>query len=134
MTIDPATLKMRYPAFAAVPDATIQYWLDDAGRIVTTAWGADYEPGTFALAAHNMALARTPGISDGGASQIPSGVTRFKSASVDIAVTEAAANRSVSGGYASTPYGAEFAIMLRRNTGGPELIGYVEPRCDMVWF
>lgn len=126
MTIDAATLRLRYRAFAAVDDAVIQYWLDDAGRIVTDAWGDDYEPATFALAAHSMALARTPGIADGGASQIPAGVTRFKSGTVDIAVTEAAANRAVSGGYGSTPYGAEFQIMLRRNAGGPMLVGCAE--------
>lgn len=134
MTIDAATLKLRYPAFAAVDDATVTYWLADAGRIVAEGWGTDYEPATFALAAHNMALNRVPGISDGGASQVPTGVTSFRSASVSITMTEAAANRAVSGGYAATPYGAEFSLMLRRNAGGPSLVGYVEPPCGMVWF
>lgn len=118
MAIDAATLKMRYPAFATVSDTTINYWLTDAARIVTNSWGDDQEPATLALAAHSMSS--TPGVVS---SAIPAGVTRFRSGSTDIAFSDSAAARSAEGGYKSTPYGREFAAMLRRNVGGPMLVG-----------
>lgn len=123
MAIDPATLKMRYPAFATVDDARVQYWLTDAARIVTDSWGPDQEPATLALAAHNMAT--TPGVLSSGSSSIPAGVTRFRSGSTDISFSDSAAAQSAEGGYKSSPYGKEFAVMLRRNASGPMLVGYV---------
>lgn len=121
-----ADLKARYPAFASVADNTITYWITDAQRIVTQSWAeGDYQPGILSLAAHNMALQKVPGLTTDAASNLPAGVTRFKSASVDIGISEAAANRTVSGGYAATPYGQEFAAMLRRNVGGAQLVGLV---------
>lgn len=127
MTIDPATLRLRYPAFTAVDDAVITYWLTDAGRIVTEAWGADYEPATFALAAHSMVLAGAAGIATGATSEIPAGVTRFRSGSMDVGISEKAANRLADGGYQATSYGQEFAVMLRRNCGAPRLVGCFDP-------
>ncbi|MFS0771041.1 DUF4054 domain-containing protein [Sphingomonas sp. 1P08PE] len=125
-TATPADLKARYSAFVAVADNTIGYWLTDALRIVTPAWGEDAIPGQIALAAHNMALDGVTGIAKTAADQLPAGVTRFRSASLDVAVSEAAANRSITGGYSATLYGREFAVMLHRNSGGPLLVGYVE--------
>ena len=120
----PSLLKLRYSAFANVSDEVIAYWLADAGRIVTSQWGSDYEPGLLSLAAHNMAaggaLAQTGGVS------VPAGVTSFKSASVSLTFSDAAVAQSAEGGYGSTIYGREFQVMLRRNSGGPSLAGYVE--------
>jgi hypothetical protein len=115
----PSILKLRYPAFASVSDATCAYWLSDASRIVTAAWGQDYEPATLALAAHNMR--KSGALADD--SELGPGVTSFKSASVSISVSEATANRAADVGYGSTVEGAEFAVMLRRNCGGPFLAG-----------
>lgn len=130
--ITPERLRLRYPAFAAVSDATITYWLTDAARIVTPDWGDEQEAGALALAAHNMAT--TPGVVAGSADPMEaalakvqaSGVTSFRSGSFSANVSEAAVASQIAGGYASTVYGREFAIMLRRNTGGPMLVGYVE--------
>lgn len=119
----PSILKLRYPAFATVPDETIAYWLVDAARIVSAHWGEDQEPATLALAAHNMAT--TPGVLSSGSSSIPAGVTRFRSGSTDISFSDSAAAQSAEGGYKSSAYGREFAIMLRRNVGGPMLVGHV---------
>jgi hypothetical protein len=121
--IDATTLKLRYPALAAVDDTVIDYWLTDAARIVTAAWGEDQEPATLALAAHTMSV--TPGVLSSGSSSIPAGVTRFRSGSVDVSFSDTAAAQSATGGYAATIYGKEFAIMLRRFAGGPRLVGYV---------
>lgn len=120
MAIDPATLKLRYPAFAARDDATIQYWLDDAARIVTPDW-SEREPATLALAAHGMAV---QGLDQTGAVAIPAGVTSFRSGAFSVSLTEAAANRSLTASYGSTRYGVEFQAMLRRKRGGPLLASF----------
>ena len=130
--IDPATLRLRYAAFENVTDERIQYWLTDAGRIVTEDWGDDYEPATLALAAYHMSANRVPGMTLDASEQLPAGVTRFRSASMDVGLSDAAANRAVLGGYSSNVYGQEFLPMLRRNRGGPRLVGYVEP-CEVCW-
>ena len=121
---DPTTLRLRYPAFAAVTDATIAYWLTDAARIVTDAWGDDQEPATLALAAHNMSINGAPGIATDEVTALAgSGLTSFKSGTFSAQFSEAAAAQASAGGYAATVYGREFAIMLRRNVGGPRLVG-----------
>lgn len=120
MPIDAASLRARYPAFAAMPDATLAYWLADAARIVTPAWGEDQEPATLALAAHG--LARSGALAGGGAA-LPAGLTSFRSGAFSVTVDAGAAQQSAAGGYASTSYGLEFLPMLRRNTGWPFLAG-----------
>lgn len=130
----PADLKMRYPAFQNVDDSRIQYWLTDADRFVTDGWGSDADPARLAYAAHKMVLSKAPGISDDrdlAVLGIPTGVTKFKSASMDVQISESASNRSLSSGWDATTYGQEFAVMLRRNTGGPMLVGFVEPTCGL---
>jgi hypothetical protein len=113
--------RIRYPAFTAVGDETVAYWLTDSLRIVTADWGSDAIPAQMAFAAHEMSSRGVlPAV---GASAIPAGVTRFRSASMDVAISEAAANRGLAGGYSTTVYGQEFAIFLRRNRGGPRLVG-----------
>jgi hypothetical protein len=95
-----AHLLQRYPAFASVDAGTVQYWLTDAERYVTDAWGeGDYAAGLMALAAHNMTLAGY--------------------GSLELGFTDAAANARMAGGYGSTRYGAEYQALLRANRGGP---------------
>ena len=115
-----ATFRIRYPAFAAVPDATVEYWLTDALRIVTDAWGDDAEPAQMALAAHSMAL---QGLDIPGAGRSLAGVTAFKSGTFSVSMSDEAASASARGGYGSTAYGREFGPMLRRNVGGMRLVG-----------
>lgn len=116
----PATLKLRYPAFSAVPDATVQYWLTDAQRFVDQSWSeVDYAPAIMAAAAHGMTV---EGIGV-AASSIPAGVTRFRSGSMDVAFSEAAATASVEGGWKATRYGLEYLALLARNRGGARVVG-----------
>lgn len=117
----PTTLKARYPAFAAVEDATIDYWLTDSLRFVDSSWiEDDRAPAMMALAAHQMALS---GIgTQSGAAALPAGVTRFRSASMDVSVSESAASAAAKGGYGSTRYGLEFQALQRRSFGGPRVI------------
>lgn len=124
--------RIRYPAFRAVDQATIAYWLKDADRFVNDGWGEDADPARMAYAAHQMTVSGTPGLVKDAAASLPAGVTRFRSASMDVAISDSVASRSAAGGYSATSYGQEFAVMLRRNSGGPFLAGYVEPR-GLCW-
>lgn len=118
-----AEFRIRYPAFAAVLDDTVAYWLTDSLRIVTADWGSDAIPAQMAFAAHEMSIGGVAGVVKSESEEIPAGVTRFRSGQMDVTVTEAAANRSAAGGYASTRYGRDFAVYLRRHRGGPRLVG-----------
>jgi hypothetical protein len=118
----PPHLKARYAAFAAVDAGTIQYWLTDAERSVTDAWTeGDYAAGLMSLAAHNMALAGY-GTDASALASIPAGVSRFKSASFEMAFTDDAANARSNGALSSTRYGQEYANLLARNRGGPMIM------------
>lgn len=117
----PATMKIRYPAFADVADATLQYWLDDAVRIVGTPSGSDWLEadapiGLMLYAAHELTK---QGIGTSAAGlDIPAGVTALKSGALSISLSDDAAKASLSGGYDSTQYGREFLDLLKRNRAG----------------
>jgi hypothetical protein len=114
-----ADLKLRYSAFAAVDDAVIGYWIADAQRYVTDAWTeADYPIGLMALAAHNMALAGH-GAQAATLADVPAGVSRLRSGSLDVSFTDAAANARAAGSLDSTRYGMEYKALLLANRGGP---------------
>lgn len=96
--------RTRYPAFAAVADATVEYWLGE-GVAAVIAWPEDDQAkGAMAYAAHRMA---EQGLDGSG----PAGVTSFKSGTFSASVSEAAANRT---GLHSTLYGREFIQLARR--------------------
>lgn len=121
-----ADLKQRFPAFASVADVTVEYWLTDARLIVTSDWiEADRAPAEMALAAHNM---EENGLSSAGgavADLASMGVESFKSAS--FSVNFKSGGGASAGGYGSTRYGKAFLVYLRRNRGGPSLVGCVVP-------
>lgn len=121
---DAAALKLRFPAFAAVGDETVEYWLTDARLIVTEGWAEnDRAPAEMALAAHNLAL-NGYGTSGGAVGDLATmGVTGFKSASMSVEFDAAAVKAGAAGGYSSTRYGKAFLAFLRRNRGGPMLVG-----------
>lgn len=112
--IDAATLRLRYPTFAATPDVTLAYWIADAGLTVTDAWGTDQEPATLSLAAHNMAVQGLDGSDPSMA-----GVTSFRSGAFSLTRSDASASAT---GYASTIYGREFLTFARRQFAGPRLV------------
>jgi hypothetical protein len=117
----PADLIARYPAFTAVADETIQYWLTDAERFVDESWiEGDYAPALMARAAHEMALAGLGSEAEATA-DLPAGVTSFKSGSLSVQFSEGAAADRAAGSLASTRYGSEFVILRRRNKGGARL-------------
>lgn len=120
----PATLKLRFPAFAGVDDATLQYWIDDARLIVTDAWAdVDRANAEMSLAAHNLTL-NGYGSAGGAVGDLAAmGVTSFKSASMSVNFAEGVIASGAAGGYGATKYGKDFQVYLRRNRGGPRLAG-----------
>lgn len=117
----PAELIIRYPSFVDVTTGTIQYWLTDAERFVDESWTeGDYAPALMAMAAHNMTLAGL-GTEAAAVAGIPAGVSKFKSGSLDVSFAEGATADRVTGALSSTRYGSEFAMLRRRNKGGPRV-------------
>lgn len=111
----------RFPALSAVPDARVEYWLAHHDP-VTDAWDeGDYAPGILELTAHNLVVNGETATGDAAAM---AGVTRFRSASMDVSFSEAAANSGLDAGWAGSKYGQMFAVRLRRNVSGPRLVGY----------
>ena len=117
----PAELILRYPAFAAVDEEVIQYWLTDAERFVDESWiETDYAPALMARAAHEMAVEGL-GTEAEATADLPAGVTSFKSGSFSVQFSEGAANAKSAGSLSSTRYGSEFAALRRRNKFGPRI-------------
>lgn len=104
--------RIRYPAFAAVADASVQIWLDD-GEGETLPWPeAVRERATMLYAAHRLSA---QGLGTGA---IAAGVTSFKSGTFSATLSDAAASRT---GFSSTVYGLEYLALMRRHFGGPRL-------------
>lgn len=120
----PADLKLRYPAFTAVDDEVVDYWIEDSLRIVTEGWfEGDYAPAILAHAAYQMAL-NGLGSAGGAVGDLAAmGVTDFKSASMSVSFDASTLAAAAKGGYGANRYGNEFAVFLRRNRGGPMLVG-----------
>lgn len=118
----PQHLAAKYPAFADVATATIQFWLTDAQRFVDSSWTeGDYAAALMAMAAHNMALADL-GTDAAAVSGLPAGVTRMKSGSFDVTFADSVAADRTTGALSSTRYGAEYTSLLRRNKGGARVL------------
>lgn len=109
-----AAFRLRFPAFAAVADETVQYWIDDAEKLVGDNWPEDDRAiGVITLAAHNMA---SIGLGKGTA---PQGVTSFKSGTFSVQMSDKAASAT---GYSSTIYGRQYLDMCQRIFGGARLV------------
>lgn len=121
---DAAALKLRFPAFAAVDDAVVEYWLTDARLTVTASWAdADRAPAEMALAAHNMAM-EGYGTAGGELGNVAAaGVREFKSGAMTVVFDDASVRARNAGGYKATRYGVAFRAFLVRNVGGPQLVG-----------
>lgn len=115
----PADLKQRYPAFAGVDDATIQFWLTDAERFVDESWiEGDYSPALQAAAAHAMAR---EGLDASSGATIPAGLTSFRSGSFAVTLSDTAASQSVAAGFGSSRYGRDYLALLAASKGGPRV-------------
>lgn len=121
--VTPAKFKAIKPSFAGVDDDVIQYYLDTAALSVGAAWPDNmYQAGIISLTCHLMTLA---GLGDGEEARaaVSGGMVRLKSASVDVQVSETAANAIAKGGYGSTACGREFERLRSMLHAGPIVVG-----------
>jgi hypothetical protein len=112
-----AQLKARHPAFAAVPDLTVEAFITDANRDVDTTWlEADYARAIMLLACHLMVREGIIGSSvvDGAVVQSE----KLGDASTTYAVPQQSGS-SETNDFQSTTYGQQFARVRRQNVGGP---------------
>ena len=118
-----ATFKARHPRFAAVSDASVNLYVAEAARTVTTVWAeADYADGIMFLAAHLMvmegALAPTA-VALGVGNQIK----KTKAGEVEV---EFAADAKPDGTsrlwqtYRATIYGQRYLELASRNGGASD--------------
>ena len=135
----PAELKAFYPAFAAVPDDTIQLYIDRVsgpGGDVDQSWPEGvYKAAVMAAAAHRMARngVLSAGASGGGSGGGESldGVTSFKSGTFSVQISEAYVKAQVQGGWESTTWGQDYLELLERVKRGPRVTAPgVVPCCD----
>lgn len=120
----PAELKALIPAFAAVPDATVQVWLNRAARIVDASWAeADQQHAQILLAAHYMTL---NGLGTGAEAELAaSGTLGFKSMKSGALSLDRGDSDQFKhmGEYGTTAYGRQFWPLLKANKGGPLITG-----------
>lgn len=119
-----AELKAAFPAFDAVADETVEFWIVRANRSVDTSWTeGDYAFAIMLLACHLMTGA---GLGTGTDAEIAaaglSGVSRLKSGTLDVSFAGDGANSGDASGYGGTAYGRQFAALLKQNRGGPRVI------------
>jgi len=118
-----ANLIARYPAFAAVPTATIDVHIADAASAaVDTSWPEPYyAPAIAAKAAHEMALLGI-GEQSEAAGQAAAGVTSLRSGNFQVQFSADAVKRANDGGLSATYYGRAYKVLLRKAKGGPRVV------------
>lgn len=121
--VTPALFKQIKPSFSDVDDAVIQYYLDQAALSVGSAWPDNmYQSGIIALTCHLMTL-QGLGTSEEAQTASSGGLVRLKSASVDVQVSQTAADAIAKGGYEATACGREFARLMGMLHAGPITVG-----------
>lgn len=127
MAYEPVTtaqFKTAKPQFAAVPDVTVQQYLDMAGIWVDASWAeSTYQPAIIALACHLMTL---EGLGTDPASVAnKSGLYGFESIKSGTLTLTRARGAGVQSDYkgwiTSTPCGEFFYQLLRLNKAGPRV-------------
>lgn len=120
-----ATFKVRYPEFAAVPDATVTAILGEAALEVGPSWiEDDRAPAQMALTAHLLVMQGALGglitSADGSSVQTSGPVSRVKVGDVETTFSSPSGSSGGSEGgsqseYALTAYGRRFLRYLRRS-------------------
>lgn len=129
----PADLKAMLPAFVAVPDATIQIYLDRAARMVDESWlDGDFATARILLAAHYMVSNGITG-TDEMAGYAAAGLSRLKSGTLDVSFKDDASGGVDYGVWGSTSYGRQFWLLLKQNKGGPRVIVGAGAGCQSGW-
>lgn len=121
---DYAKFKAVFPAFAAAPDATIDFWWAQAALIVdrrADCLGEGAELAQMLLVAHYLVLA---GIGTGAEAQMAAqGMASFKSIKSGSLSLDRGESKSAGGQFATTSYGQRFWAMLLPCVSGPRVTG-----------
>lgn len=118
----PADLKEVLPGWDDVPDETVQFWLDQAARVVDETWGVDQDRGQILLAAHEMTLVGLGPQASGSSGSIGvSDITSVRSGSLSLTLRDAKSGTAAA--FASTSYGKLFYPMLLGYRGGMRVTG-----------
>lgn len=118
----PGELVATFPAFAAVDQSRIQFWIDRAARVVDESWAVDdFTFATMLHAAHEMVLNGFGGGAEAEAAA--GGASAFRSVRSGSLALERFDAGDAAAGYAATQFGRQFLPLLRRNRGGPRLAG-----------
>lgn len=110
-----------FPAFSAVTDEAYTFWSARAARIVDplqSCLGDDAELACMLATAHYLA---GQGIGTGTDSQLPQGIQRIKSGTIEI--ERASGDGAAMGEWAASPYGQQLFPMLKACIGGPRVTG-----------
>lgn len=108
-------IKQRYPAFASVPDATIQMAVGDAlPWFDEIRWGDFYAQGVAAFVAHMLAQDQASAKSSSAGSAGPVAMKKVGDVQVQYAIPTF--SKATDSFYASTPYGQRY-LQLRRLVG-----------------
>lgn len=109
-----AEFKARHPAFASVADGTVDAFLAEASRSVSTCWAeTDYADAIMYLAAHLIAEENS-----GGGVKAASKAGPIKRVKADTVEIEYAASASSDASLGSTVYGRRFLALRARNSPG----------------
>jgi len=111
-----------FPAFAAVSDEAYAFWSARAARIVDqiqACLGDDAELACMLATAHYLAQ---QGLGTGTDSQLPQGIQRIKSGTIEIE-RASGGNAASMGDWGGTSYGQQLYPMLKACVGGPRVTG-----------
>lgn len=111
----PTEFKARYPEFTAIADLRVQVFLDDAAlELDLIRWGARYDKGLAALAAHYLAVAlKTEAAAGAGPTVAPLSSRSVGDVSIGFATGASGSGGKSEEFYNSTAYGqAYWSLML----------------------
>jgi len=117
-----------FPAFITLTQEQYDIYVTRAETRAAVCLGEFYQEGVEYLTAHLLSR-NAIGIDPGMALLASTGATSFKSGTFSAAISESVASSRAKGGYQATPYGQQYAELLREHCGGPRLVGWLGGPC-----
>lgn len=115
MALTPADFKIRYPEFDSIPDARVQFMLDDAALEVSEArWDTLYEKGSMLLAAHFLQLDLNRQETEDDDSSEEGNLASKSIGDVSYSFAKAASESTSDDWYLQTSYGTEYLRLKKR--------------------
>lgn len=115
VTVTPADVKGRFPAFDGVADDVVQGAIDEAARRVDASWpDDDARLGLMLYAAHILTLDGHGGGADAAAATMGPGWRRMKVGSLELERSDSGAAGGSVDVLSATSYGRRFADLVRR--------------------